>query len=525
MTSKGDLPGHQAQRRADNHMKYVPVPRFLSRLAFTSLFLILSVQCTRRTKSEIIWDQNLPQIGSQSSPRATDLNRDGVLDIVIGAGKNEDQHSRQGILALDGKSGSILWQQEADDQVYGSPTFYDVTGDGIDDIFIGGRSPNFIALDGSTGRILWKYVYQYERDPVLRHARFNFNNSVLIPDQNNDEHPDVLVVNGGNSKAAPYSMEARFPGVMMLFDSKTGNILAADTMPDGRESYMPALCYASQTGDDYSIIFGTGGETISGNLYSVSLRDFLQGKLSNATILAAEQGHGFIAPPTIADITQDGHADIVAISHGSTVFAIDGRTQKLIWKRNIPGTESSNSIAPGYFTDDGVPDIFTFVSKGQWPNNTGTLQIMLDGRNGDIVYMDSIGCTGFSSPVIYDIDNDGLDEAIISVNEFDCSLGFAGESPRDIENRLIAIDFQDRKVDIIDSQKKFKNIFTTPWIGDIDRDGYLDIVHCQYFHNSYLLSFLGMRVRRIATPIKIRGEVVWGSYMGSHGNGVFLTGE
>jgi outer membrane protein assembly factor BamB len=482
---------------------------------------MLVSQCTRRTKSELVWDQNFPRIGSQSSPRATDLNGDGVLDIVMGAGQNEYQHSKQGILALDGKTGGLLWQQEAEDQVYGTPVLYDITGDGVDDVFIGGRSPYFKALNGKNGNLIWQFQYAYDNDPVLRHAKFNFNTCVLVPDQNNDGYRDLLTVNGGNSKAAPYSLEGRFPGVMILFDSKTGNILAADTMPDGGESYMSPLCFSAKEGDEPVIIFGTGGETISGHLYRAKLSDLMTRQLSKATIVASESGHGFIAAPTVADITGDGYLDVVAISHGSTVFAIDGHDNKTLWKRTIPGTESSNSFAAGYFNGDDVPDFFTFLSKGQWPNSTGSLQILLDGKTGKVEYMDSLGCTGFSSPVVYDIDNDGRDEAIISINEFDCKLGFTGESPRQMENRLVAINFRSRKIQTIDQQVGFKNIFTTPWIGDLDDDGYLDIVHCQYFHHSYLLSFVGMRVKRIALPIKMREPVRWGAYMGSRGDGVF----
>lgn len=493
----------------------------LTRQLLSCLLLsILFVQCTRRKKSEVIWDHNFPRIGSQSSPRATDLNGDGVLDIVMGAGENEYQKSDQGILALDGTTGELLWQQASEDQVYGSPALLDVTGDGVDDVFIGGRSPHFKALDGSTGKIIWSYQYHYEDDPILKHARFNFNSSVLVPDQTGDGLADLLTVNGGNSKAAPYSVEERYPGVMILFDSKTGAIIAADTMPDGRESYMSPLCLSQQDGS-HVIIFGTGGETISGNLYRADISDLLTQRLENATVIASETGHGFIASPTAADITDDGYLDVLAISHGGTVFAIDGKTDRILWKRTIPDTESSNSFAVGYFTDDDVADFFTFVSKGQWPNSTGSLQIMLDGRNGNIAFMDSIGCTGFSSPVVYDINGDGRDEALISINEYDCTVGFKGESPKMMENKLIAIDFANNAIHTIDQQKGFKNIFTTPWIGDMDEDKYLDIVYCQYFHHSYLLSFLGMRVKRIATPIRVKDEVRWGAFMGSQGDGVF----
>ena len=314
---------------------------------------------------------------------------------------------------------------------------------GLKDVFIGGRSPHFKALNGKTGEVLWEYIYdQHRNDSIMQYARFNFNNSILVPDQNNDGLPDLLTVNGGNANAAPYSEKDRYPAVLILFDSKTGGIIAADTMPDGKESYMAPLCFTQPGSREYTLIFGTGGETIDGHLYMARLSDLVEKKLSNAKVIASEKGHGFIAPPVLADISGDGYFDIVAVSHGSKILAIDGKDQKVLWQRTIQNTESSNSFAVGYFTGDDVPDFFTFVSKGQWPNSTGSLQILLDGKDGNLVYTDSIGCTGYSSPVVYDLNGDGYDEAIISVNEFDCSLGYAGKSPSKMENRLIAIDFR-----------------------------------------------------------------------------------
>ena len=493
-------------------MKFL-IPLFLLSLLFTS--------CHRK-KSELVWDQNFYLIGSQSSPRATDLNEDGVLDIVIGAGKNEYQYSKQGILALNGQTGEILWQQEAQDQVYASPTLYDVTGDGVQDVFIGGRSPHLRALDGKTGKVLWAYEYHYEDDSILQYARFNFQNGVLVPDQNQDGLKDLLIVNGGNSKAAPDSEEDRFPGVLMLFDTKTGQIIAADTMPDGKESYMPPVCLVHTDERPPTLIFGTGGETISGHLYAAPLSDLHEKKLSRAQVIASEEGHGFIAPPSLADITQDGNLDIVVISHGSTVFAIDGKSFQPLWQQRIPDTESSNSFAVGYFTEDDIPDFFTFVSQGEWPLSTGSVQILVDGQDGSIVYRDSIGCTGFSSPVAYDLNHDGYDEAIISINEFDCSGGFTENAPDTIENKLLAIDFRKPSVYPIDQMKGFKNIFSTPWIGDLDQDGYLDIVHCQYYSPSTdLVSFVGMRIKRISTSVSMKEAPAWGAYMGSNGDGTF----
>ena len=483
--------------------------------------LFIAIGCQSKKNSELMWSTDFPVIGSQSSPRTVDLNGDGVLDIVMGAGKNEFQPSDMGILAINGKTGDLLWHHESEDQVYGSATFLDVNGDGVKDVFIGGRSPHFRAIDGKTGKLIWEYKYIYEDHPILQYARFNFNNSVLVPDQNGDGLPDLMTVNGGNAEAAPAELENRFPGVLMIFDSKTGKILAADSMPDGMESYMSPLVFEQPDNSEPLILFGSGGETFSGNLYLAKLSDLVNQKLSKSKIIASETGQGFIAPPVLVDINKDGFYDFVAISHASTIFAIDGKTHQPIWKNKIEGTECSNSFAVGYFNEDDIPDFFTFASKGQWPENTGSFQVMLDGKDGSISYMDSLGCTGFSSPVVYDLNKDGIDEVIISINEYDCNRSMIDRSTFPVENKLIAIDFKNKKNWDIDQTKSFKNIFSTPWIGDLDQDGFLDIVHCQYYGHSDVLSFLGMRIRRIDTPIKIKKDPVWGAYMGSEGNGIF----
>ena len=475
-----------------------------------------------KKQSILVWNKNLPVIGSQSSPRTADLNKDGTLDIVIGGGKNEFQKSDMGILAFDGRSGELLWKQKSVDQVYGSATLYDVTGDQVKDVFIGGRSPQLKAIDGRSGALLWEYNHdRYNNDPILRYARYNFNNSVLVSDQNEDGLDDLLTINGGNANAKPYSEVDRFPAVLMLLDSKTGNVIAADTMPDGKESYVTPLCFSQPGSKELFIVFGTGGETIDGYLYISTVSQLLSKKLSEAKVIAREKGHGFIAPVVLADLSEDRYLDIIAISHGSKAVAIDGKDHHILWTKAFPGTECSNSFAAGYFTGDKIPDFFTFISKGQWPNSTGSIQIMLNGKDGSVGYMDTIGCTGFSSPVVYDLNNDGRDEAILSVNDFDCSLGYASKSPRLMENKLISIDFVKKSVQIIDQAKGFKNIFSTPWIGDLDNDGYLDIIYCQYYHHSDLLSFLGMTIKRIDTPVKIKKAVVWGSYLGSNADGVF----
>src|SRR5690606_19421369 len=150
---------------------------------------------------------------------------------------------------------------------------------------------------------------RYAEDPVLSLARNNFYNSVLVPDQNGDGYQDLLIQNGGNPKIGPGVWEGRVAGILLIIDSRSGSIIAGDTMPDGMESYMSPLAFRQKDDEEYSIIFGSGGETFGGNLYLAKLSDLRNQQLSRAQVLASEEGHGFIAPPVLADITDDGYLD------------------------------------------------------------------------------------------------------------------------------------------------------------------------------------------------------------------------
>ena len=474
-------------------------------------------------KTELIWNRSLFQLGSQSSPRTSDLNGDGVQDIVMGAGMAEMAKTDMGVIAVDGKTGDLLWKQETNAHMVGSATFYDISGDGIADVFIGGRNNQLKAIDGKSGSLIWEYTYQYQQDPILQYARFNFYNSVLIPDQNEDGYPDLLTVNGGNWDALPYDTKDRYPGVLMLFSLTDGKILAADTMPDGKESYMSPGYIPAQDNTGASIIFGSGGETISGSLYRVTLSDFLARRLATSKLLLTEQNHGFIAPPVLADITQDGRLDMIVVSHAGTITALNGTNDQLIWQKKFTGVESSNAMAVGQFTDDEVPDFLTVMNKGIWPQYQSAHQLALDGKTGEIIWRDSIGCFSLTSAVMYDLNGDGRDEAILNTNLYDCNITFSEDtlSPESITYYIFYVDIQKGATSQIDQITDHKNIFSTPWIGDLDQDSYLDIVYPLYFNPGDLQRFLGMKIKRISTHIPMRKKITWGQYMGSEGKGIY----
>jgi len=103
----------------------------------------------------LLYSRSSPAI-DYFSPRAADLDADGELEIVATGGSETPPHGE--VVALDGPSGDVLWQVDAEEQLYSSAVFVDVTGDGVKDVFVGGRNETFFGVDGASGERLWSFV-------------------------------------------------------------------------------------------------------------------------------------------------------------------------------------------------------------------------------------------------------------------------------------------------------------------------------------------------------------------------------
>jgi hypothetical protein len=493
------------------------------RVLYGILFLTVASACDNSPRFKTHWVYLSPELGTNSSPQCIDLNGDGVLDIVLGSGKDEFEFCDAGVIAYNGRDGSLLWTAKTQDQVVGSATFLDVSGDGKPEIFIGGRGKTFKCLRGTDGKLLWEFKPTSNTPVEACCLQYNFYNAQIIPDQDGDQVQDLLVSNGGNALARPYTENERYPGVLAVFSSKTGAVLAVDTIPDGKETYMSPVVHDFHNDGKLSIIIGTGGETLGGNLFKVSLDSLMKNNISRAVKIASVPTRGFIGPPTLTDVNGDGIYDIVVNSFDGKMIAIDGSTNATLWERPFAGTESYCSVTPGYFNEDDVPDFFSTFSKGAWPDNKGSVQVLINGKDGTVLYADSIGCFGYASGVTLDTNGDGFDEVIFSVNEFECNpktvMGYS-----DLDNdrhSLKMLDFHNRKTINLTDAVQGKNISTTPWVGDLDRDGKMDVVYNMQRNHYEVDEFRGMYLIRVNSNIKLNAPPTWGAYMGNERNGVF----
>jgi len=477
------------------------------------LFTFFIVLSTVHGISQIpTWIEHLDTSTTFSSPRPVDLNGDNILDIVIGGGLDGSPESR-GVVALDGASGSQLWNFPTQEEMFGSAQFLDITGDNVKDVFIGGRYAEFYAIDGATGSMLWEF-FPHPPSEAVDSGWFNFYSPQFIPDQNSDGFMDLLVANGGNHSLPAWDT-LRDPGMLLVIDALTGDVLARDTMPDGEETYCSAVVVDIEGTGVLDVLFGSGGENEGGHFYKVALTDLMMNDIGGAVVLASDSEKGFIAPPSVSDINHDGKLDIIIQGYNGTISAISGGSFNVLWEVQNNGTEASAAPVIGNFIGDISNDVFAVLAKGSAPTFFDYYQVMIDGGTGEVRWKDSISDLHFSSANALDLDLNGRDEVIVSLNY---------QTGAYYEHKLLSIDFQLNQVSPISIAQGGVNLGSTPLLCDLDSNGYIDIVYAFRADSVNPMGANGFKVNRLETAYPIPGVgIAWGGYMGTHFDGAYTS--
>ena len=469
------------------------------------------------------WEADIPAIGSSSSPVAVDLNADGVLDIVLGGGGKEFTETTCGVVALDGRDGHTLWTRQGRNQFVGSAIVRDITGDGTPEVFIGGRSAQFLALDGRSGTVLWEYLPDSDTTDYLNDTTIlNFFTPQWIPDQDADGTPDILTAYGGFVRAVAGDT-ARPVGYLVVLSGATGSTLARAPMPDGKETYVSPLVIDFGRGPE--VIFGSGGENISGNLYRAALADVLGNDLSRSVVLAEGGEKGFIAPPLAVDLTLDGIPEVVVASVDGRLLAIDGSNDRTLWTA-APGGDYDTYTMPawGFFTgDDAVPDLFASFGRGAWPETDFTLHTLVDGRNGRIVWHDTLGTFQYASPLVASLTGEGHDDVLLAINER-ATVDVLGDPLELLQNALYVYPSGQGEPRLAFEVERGSNLGSTPLLTDLDGDGNIDIVTAYMSDPRNFYSFVNLRVARQEIHRDVTG-VRAGRYMAPDGTGIFPAAE
>lgn len=452
------------------------------------------------------WDTLLLGSNTFSSPRAADLNGDGVGDIVVDAGREHDLTSRS-LYAINGATGEALWALDTRSQLFGSPLFLDITGDGIPEVFSGGRSSQFHCLDGRSGAIIWEatpYTGNQRSDSLP-----NYYTGQWLEDLTGDGVPEILNVFGGFA-AAPATQQERPAGHLVILDGRTGTTLHRLPTPDGRESYGSPVLWHPQGGEPWAV-WGSGGETVGGSYWGVPLRSWL---LNTPTpkALVSDPAKGAISPASIADMTNDGVPDLVAMTFNGRITVINGADQHILWSvEPYPGVESSNAPRLLRFNEDDVPDVAVNFCVGTFPRYSGGFHCVLDGRDGSVIWRSATNGQLFHSPLAYRPANEARDRLLVVTN--DTLSGNCIE--------LLSIAWE-QPPEVLFTEQGSVDLASTPLVTDLDNDGYLDIILTTTTAEHGMHSEENLRIRRLATTITVRASgITWGGYLGTQGDGQY----
>jgi hypothetical protein len=456
------------------------------------------------------WQAFTDSIPTLSSPRACDLNNDGVKDIVYGGG-TDGVASNNGIMAYNGANGNLLWKRAARNEVFGSAVFMDITNDGVKDVFMVGRQAQLLAINGSNGALLWDY-FPYNTNPADS-GLYNFYNPQFIADVSGDGVQDILVANGGDH-AAPVWDTTRPPGHLMVVNSMNGQLLAKAVVPDSAETYCSALVADVQGNGTQWVLYGTGGETLGGSFWACQLSHLLNNTLAPSIPLMSDTQLGFVAPASLIK-NPSGQHDIIIQSYGGKVAKIMGANWSTMWTYELPNTESSAEPVIGNFTGNAVPDVFLSLAKGTSSSYTDYYQVLLDGATGQEVLKDSIGALQFASGNAVDLNNDGRDEAILSVNYMQSGVW---------KHRLEVFDFVANTIAPLTSFQTGVNIGSTPLFVNLDNDALLDLVYVVKKDSLNPMGWKGVYLNRVELSSGFpNAGLAWASYLSTQNNGVYFN--
>ena len=207
------------------------------------------------------WTREFFPAATECTLQLYDMNRDGVLDLVTTKVFNRCALK---ILAMDGITGRTVWETEVDFPVFALRCELDVNQDGVMDCIASGRTGGFTALNGVDGAVLWVV------DAEITFPGYNFFFPLIVDDLDSDGVSDLINIHGGDSTYHP-SVKDRSPGFLFAVSGRTGvKLMDPILTPDGRESYMSPVLFKVE-GKFELILFGTGGETVSGSLWAVSM--------------------------------------------------------------------------------------------------------------------------------------------------------------------------------------------------------------------------------------------------------------
>lgn len=377
----------------------------------------------------------------------TDDNRDGEVDdldspdVVVAAYDRFESYTRPVVggrlVALDGKTGHVLWQTSSAHGVCvkTNPAAADIDGDGhIEIVALVGASGACVHMRGSggtdnqrlaafddRGALEWiAEPFSHPYGPMFSYTG-GIEDSVSIADLDADGAPEIIVswmVVDGHGRVRWHDID---------LGRRTGNIHSiADLDGDGRLDLVQAEVAFRHDGNvlwrNTDFVYGDGGRSAIAHLVGGgdapqvvvagrqewAVLDGLTGHALLGPISHAPSPGSAAGPVTVGDLDGDGRAEAV-LSAGGRMFAIDPDLAPPHELWSVPlRAGGSDSLSPAVFDFDGDGRAEIVVQ------DDCSLRV-LDGRTGVERFRDALTSnTAYQYPVVADVDDDGNADLVVT---------------------------------------------------------------------------------------------------------------
>ncbi|MHA6248287.1 VCBS repeat-containing protein [Pontibacter sp. CAU 1760] len=233
----------------------------------------------------------------------------------------------------------------------------DVNGDGLDDFYVGGakRQPGALYLQQVNGKFLRSNKAIFQADSLYEDV------DAVFFDANNDKHPDLYVVSGGNEFYG--KMDAQFDR-LYLNDGK-GNFTRSHTLPAMYDNKSCVRPFDFDNDGDLDLF--VGGRVL-GYQYGISPNSYLlvndgRGRFTDKTDQLAPELRkaGMVTDAAWVDYDQDGKSDLILAGDWMPLTVYQNKGNKLSKVTSDTGLQNAvgfwQTLTAADFDNDGDMDL------------------------------------------------------------------------------------------------------------------------------------------------------------------------